>query len=252
MTTTRARSTRDGFTMIPDWFVESSEIALHDYAVLIVLMKHARSTGQCHPGFATIAAQARISRDSVKRALRSLEERGLIEIERRRVGTKNLPNLYTLHIERARVGAHSTHPADERSSEVGAESTQVGADSTQGWVQRAPLTRLSNETHERDKAHRFASRADDDVEATKSTRAATASQRRFIDDLRSLLDIDDDVIVDSIDDAHDLIRDYWQQIEHRRSRDESLHGRLDDLSPASQRYVREHGLLLDNSERSAS
>lgn len=152
MTMTVERREGDGFTMIPDWLVESSAVSLHDYAVLIVLMKHARTSGQCHPGFATIAKQARVSRDTVKRSLRSLEERGLISIERRRVGTKNLPNLYTLHVEPDRVGADSTHSDRSDPRRVGADSTQVGADSTQGWVLTAPLTRLTNESHERDSA----------------------------------------------------------------------------------------------------
>lgn len=242
------RSKGDGFTMIPDWLVESTAISQHELLVLMVLMKHGR-TNECRPGFATIGAQARVSRDTVKRTLRSLEDRGLIEIERRRVGMKNLPTRYALHIERARVGADSTHPEVEQITEVGAHSTHVGADSTQGWVLTAPRTRVINETEERDaKAHRFASRPD----APSKTRAATMSQRRFIDDLRSLLDIDDDVIVESTDDADALIRDYWQQIEHRRFRDEPLSGRLDDLSPASQRYVRGYGLLLGDSEGNAS
>ncbi|MGZ0711119.1 helix-turn-helix domain-containing protein (plasmid) [Coraliomargarita sp. W4R53] len=176
MTERRPRPDRDGFTMIPDWLVESSTISLHDYAVLIVLMKHARRSGECYPGFATIAAQGRMSRDSVKRSIRSLESLGLIEIERRRVGTKNLPNRYTLHVHPDRVGAHSTHPVIARddlrqvptrgvgahSAQVGAHSAQVGAHSAQGWVLTAPLTRLSNESHERDNAHRDATSTDDD------------------------------------------------------------------------------------------
>ncbi|MBF0673172.1 MAG: helix-turn-helix domain-containing protein [Salinibacterium sp.] len=150
MTTTADRHEGDGFTMIPDWLVESSAISLHDYAVLIVLMKHARSSGQCHPGFATIAAQARLSRDSVMRSLRSLEERGLISIERRRVGAKNLPNLYTLHVERGRVVAHSDHSKGGRSQQVVAHSDQAVAYSNQGWSLPATLTRPTNETYEPD------------------------------------------------------------------------------------------------------
>lgn len=174
MTATRARDERKRFTMIPDWLVESSAISLHDYAVLIVLMKHGR-TGECRPGFATIGREARVSRDTVKRSLRSLEARGLIEIKRRRVGTKNLPNLYTLHVEPSRVGAHSTHPEHARTSNgVGADGTQVGAHSTQGvGADSTPNETPYNETHERNsRVHRDATHDDaddiDDVSAIES------------------------------------------------------------------------------------
>lgn len=193
MTTNPAHRARDGFTMIPDWLVESSDVPLHDYAVLIVLMKHARSTGQCHPGFATIAAQARVSRDTVMRSIKSLEALGLIETQRRRVGTKNLPNLYTLHVERDRVVAHSDRSESDSPPEVAApsdhvvaDSDQVGAHSDQRWSLPAILTRLTNETYEPDRVHRDAKHdeADDvfDINDTESGDASSAESLRPITD----------------------------------------------------------------------
>lgn len=142
--TTERRIERKAFTMVPDWLVES-DLSLHDYVVLLVLMKHGRTTGRCTPGFAVIARQARVSRDTVMRSLRSLEERGLIEIERRRVGTKNLSNEYRLHVDRARVVAPSDHSE-------GGRSQHLVAHSDQGWSLPATLTKPINESHERDTA----------------------------------------------------------------------------------------------------
>lgn len=128
---------------------------------------------------ATIGREARVSRDTVKRSLRSLEARGLIEIERRRVGTKNLPNLYTLHVERARVGADSTHPEHRRTaSKVGAHSTQVGAQSAQGvGAESTPNDSPYNETPERDsRVHRDAKHDEaDDVIDTDDIDCGDAS-----------------------------------------------------------------------------
>lgn len=188
MTTTRSRD--DHFTKVPDWLVES-DLSLHDYVVLLVLMKHGRTSGHATPGFATISRQARISRDAVMRALRSLEERGLVEIERRRAGTKNLPNLYTLHVERTRVVAPSDHPAGSGSQRVVADSDQVVAGSDQGWSLGATLTRPINESHERDRVHRDATHDDagdvEDGSAVEIGDSASAGSTRRISDKQSSL-----------------------------------------------------------------
>jgi len=165
MTTPRTHDER--FTMVPDWLIES-DLSLHDFAVLLVLMKHGRTTGRCNPGFATIARQARVSRDSVKRSLRSLEDRGLIAIERRRDGAKNLTNAYTLHVERDLVGRCSQHlGADSTQGEtarVGAHSTQVGAHSTQGvGADSTPNETYYNESSERESEQRSARQAAVDI-----------------------------------------------------------------------------------------
>lgn len=170
--TTERRTERKAFTMVPDWLVES-DLSLHDYVVLLVLMKHGRATGRCTPGFAVIARQARVSRDTVMRSLRSLEERGLIEIERRRVGTKNLPNEYTLHVDRAQVVAPSDYPEGGRSQHLVAHSDQVVAPSDQGWSLPATLTRPINESYERDAAASGES-SSDVVSAMESQHAPSA------------------------------------------------------------------------------
>ncbi|EIC06297.1 hypothetical protein OR221_0364 [Microbacterium laevaniformans OR221] len=171
---TRPRSHDERFTMVPDWLIES-DLSLHDYVVLLVLMKHGRTTGRCNPGFATIARQARVSRDTVMRALRSLETSGLIEIERRRVGTKNLSNEYALHVDRERASGATGHVAPNGSQRVvapsdhpapdGSRSQPLGvvAEGDQGWSLGATLTRPTNESYERDDAVCAAPGADADV-----------------------------------------------------------------------------------------
>ena len=71
-------------------------------AVYIYLLRHAnRKTNQCHPSEATIAKKLHLSRNTVAKHVRLLEERGLIVTERTTVTTKrgirkNGNLLYTL------------------------------------------------------------------------------------------------------------------------------------------------------------
>ena len=71
-------------------------------AVYIYLLRHAnRKTNQCHPSEATIAKKLHLSRNTVAKHIRLLEERGLIvtehtEIITRRGIKRNGSLLYTL------------------------------------------------------------------------------------------------------------------------------------------------------------
>lgn len=59
-------------------------------AVYIYLLRHAdRRTGQCHPSAATIAKKLHISRNTVAKHTRLLEERGLIVTENTEIITKS-------------------------------------------------------------------------------------------------------------------------------------------------------------------
>ena len=71
-------------------------------AVYIYLLRHAnRKTNQCHPSEATIAKKLHLSRNTVAKHVRLLEERGLIVTERTSITTrrgikKNGNLLYTI------------------------------------------------------------------------------------------------------------------------------------------------------------
>ena len=71
-------------------------------AVYIYLLRHAnRKTNQCHPSEATIAKRLHLSRNTVAKHVRLLEERGLIITERTSITTrrgikKNGSLLYTI------------------------------------------------------------------------------------------------------------------------------------------------------------
>lgn len=87
--------TTDGFVRLPNWLIDDSSLSLHEMAVYTVLLRFRdHKTGKCYPGMATIADCARVSRDTVKRTIPTLEAKGMIRVTRRREGTKNLPNVY--------------------------------------------------------------------------------------------------------------------------------------------------------------
>lgn len=81
-------------------------------------------------------------------------------------------------------------------------------------------------------------------------RPASPRQLAFIADLTRALDYEFPS-VESRDHADDLIREYWHEMERRRSAGEPLDGSITDLSPAGQRYARRHGLTFTTREEGA-
>ena len=78
--------------------------------VLLLLANYASSeTGECFPSLSTLADQTRLSRDSVIRAIKALEEDGFVSTKRRKADGVNLPNYYSLNLQG--VVAHSDHPS---------------------------------------------------------------------------------------------------------------------------------------------
>ena len=96
-----------GWERAKNWFPVPNELLDFELpagaiAVYIYLLRHAnRKTNQCHPSEATIAKKLHLSRNTVAKHVRLLEERGLIvtehtEIITRRGIKRNGSLLYTL------------------------------------------------------------------------------------------------------------------------------------------------------------
>jgi hypothetical protein len=73
--------------------------------VLIMLANYAGETGLAWPSMKRLCEDTSMSKDSVIRAVKNLEEMGLLEVERRVVEGVNLPNIYHLNLQG--VVAHS-------------------------------------------------------------------------------------------------------------------------------------------------
>jgi len=135
------------FTMIPNDVIEHAGLSAQELAVYVALAMHADyATKRCNPGFARIGAVANVSRETVKRSVKTLEARGLIKVDRHKVGSRNDVNVYTLHD----LGSVRAHP-------LGNDRAQVGSPKAEGRAQREPRTRPINKTRERDASRGIAS-----------------------------------------------------------------------------------------------
>ncbi|PXX15871.1 ArsR family transcriptional regulator [Paraburkholderia tropica] len=115
------------------WAVEQDLPALQKLVLLMLANRTNPDTGRCDPSHDKLSADCGMSKDSVKRAIAELADKGLLDIRRQAQNGVNLPNQYTLRVGSSVgvVGADSTYG-------VGADSTQggclqqggVGADST--------------------------------------------------------------------------------------------------------------------------
>jgi len=69
---------RGQFTQIPNSLIISKSFTIYEKMVWIVIKKYLMRHDTCWPGISTIADNARCGDSSVKKAIKSLEERGII------------------------------------------------------------------------------------------------------------------------------------------------------------------------------
>jgi biotin operon repressor len=114
------------------WAV-NQELPAHPKLVLLMLANCTNHhTGQCNPSHDRLAKECGMSKDSVKRAIADLAERGKLEVRRQVRDGVNLPNQYVLKVgailggvdaDSTEVGAHSTEGRGTQHGGVGADST---------------------------------------------------------------------------------------------------------------------------------
>lgn len=118
------------------WAVGQQLPAFQKLVLLMLANRTNSDTGQCNPSHERLAADCGMHKDSVTRAIKELEEKGLLEIQHRFQEGISLPNQYLLKIGGG--GDLSTHPQVHTAPAVGAHSTdgrcsqhpRVGAHST--------------------------------------------------------------------------------------------------------------------------
>jgi biotin operon repressor len=89
-------ATQRGWTGVPNFILESTQISVGSKLVYAMLLKYARELNECFPGQERLAKDMGCGRRSVVRYISELEQVGLITIKRRGQGR---PNLYTIHIK---------------------------------------------------------------------------------------------------------------------------------------------------------
>jgi DNA-binding transcriptional MocR family regulator len=103
------------------WAVEQQLPALQKLVLLMLANRTNSDTGQCNPSHDRLAADCGMHKDSVKRAIAVLADKGLLEIQHRSQEGISLPNQYLLKM--GGVGAHSTPGGCSQHPRVGAHST---------------------------------------------------------------------------------------------------------------------------------
>jgi hypothetical protein len=89
------------------WAVQQ-ELPMREKMVLLMLANYASNErGDCHPSVGLLAKDCGASKDSVMRAVKTLEDAGILSVNRRTKDGVNLPNTYTLNMQG--VVAHSDH-----------------------------------------------------------------------------------------------------------------------------------------------
>jgi DNA-binding transcriptional MocR family regulator len=107
------------------WAVEQELPALQKLVLLMLANCSNHHSGQCNPSHERLAKECGMSKDSVKRAISELAEKGLLDIRRLTKDGVNLPNQYSLKVGSSvrGVGAYSTGGGCSEHRGVGADST---------------------------------------------------------------------------------------------------------------------------------
>lgn len=195
-------SKTDGFVMIPNWLIDDSDLTLHELAVYMVLLRFRdHKTGECFPGLSTIAKRARISLRTVVRTIPELEKKGMIQVSRRKQGTKNLPNVYKVAVpkgapKRPSFSADAEGGSDTQAlppvdnSPWGSDSQSLGSDSQslgvvpEGHSNKTHITR----SNEQDLTHDFSEATSESFSFDlNEDPPASEAQVNYLKDLATIL-----------------------------------------------------------------
>jgi len=100
----------------------SLKLPTRDKFVLIMMSNYADELGKCWPSMNRLCDDTGMGKDSIIRAIKALEEIGLLKVERRMVEGVNLPNIY--HLQMQGVVAQSDQGVVAQSEE-GSRSERV-------------------------------------------------------------------------------------------------------------------------------
>lgn len=95
----KQKSDLQGFIILHNEFIETDILNGNEKLVFMALKRHLNNKDNTtFPSLATLAKYSRLSKPTVQRTLKALEDKGIIEIEHRRTDEKgNTSNLYIIH-----------------------------------------------------------------------------------------------------------------------------------------------------------
>lgn len=235
----------DGFVQIPNWLIEHSPLSAQELLVYIVLLKYRNHrTGVCHPGFSTIADEARLSRRTVMRVIEQLESLGLISVSRQ----PNKRNEYSVALpskswpghsvkgtripRRANPDASDSESPVSAATRAGGDSESPGSDSespllvTRSHPNKTKITRPMNQTERSPSVEHVR-------EGFSFVDVVTASEKQltYLWDLSIMVNgrmPSEDLMAKwarlPIGDAAERIRDYLREIHRHGGYDGPVHG----------------------------
>jgi hypothetical protein len=83
------------FALVPEWVIDA-DVSDAAFRVYSLLLRYGNTSGQRMPSRKLLAVRLHRSVDAVDRAVRELADNGLVRIEHRRAGRRNLTNRYHL------------------------------------------------------------------------------------------------------------------------------------------------------------
>jgi hypothetical protein len=210
----KATKSGDGFARFPHWILREHNLSMHGVVVLLALISYENKAHTAYPSIASIGTTARVSENTVRKALKELEGAGLVSVQRRLrdepLGVlRNDSNFYRLHLERpVPLGGTS-------SGEV-----PVPHEMKQGYLTTGTLSSTTEVDidEEASKAH-SGERAGDSSDM--SVRFATTGQIRYLRDCYIFIhcELPDPAdmahfVAASAEDADAWIKESWAEVEH--------------------------------------
>ena len=83
------------FALVPEWVIDL-DVSDAAFRVYSLLLRYGNTSGQRMPSRKLLAVRLHRSVDAIDRAVRELVDTGLVRIEHRRAGRRNLTNRYHL------------------------------------------------------------------------------------------------------------------------------------------------------------
>lgn len=89
-----------GFTMVPNWFIESSDFLPYEKLVAIVIFKHQKNKKRAWPSHGRIALQIGCCVSTVKKSVVGLEAKGILTIVQ---SNNHKSNVYNISFDKKKI-----------------------------------------------------------------------------------------------------------------------------------------------------
>lgn len=219
----KQKSTFHDFTMLHNEFIDNTTLNAHEKLVFIAIKRHLnKNTLQAFPSLATISKHARISKRAVQRAIETLTDKGIIQVEHRqdKENNGNRSNEYTLYDYKSMWTAANKEEM-KQAIEQGQEAETLESLPTENLQRK--LKEIQRILERRSKEKGLASTADQSIDTStmnynsskendSTDKAKSQAERYTMQDIKILYEYDSLIIqypdkITDIDIVFDILRD---------------------------------------------